>query len=373
MKVLLAVSDLDAASGGPAVVVTRLAAELLVRGHAVAIAHMVPHSDALQVAPPPGAELLRLPRARNPWQRFRQFRHAVDDAITHWGAQLIHDHGVWLPENAAAAVASRSRSCPFISQPCGMLQDWPFANQRLKKSLAWHTYQHRMLAHASAIVVTSAEELQETGRRLDRSQRLCLIPHGVDLPVGLAEAPHRVRRAVFLGRLDPKKQVHLLLQAWSALKPKDWQLALAGGGDTAYVGKLHELARQGGIANQVQFLGPVHGHAKSMLLSSSQLFLQPSLHENFGLSVAEAIAHGLPALTTTAMPWSELEVIGAGWSVAPTQKGVTAGLAMALKLPAEILAEMGQRARGLASRYSWAETAKQTVAVYEQVVKTNNN
>lgn len=370
MKILLTAPDLDVASGGPSVVVTRLAAELLAQGHSVALAFMAPQLGALQLPAPVGAEVLRLPRIQNPWRRFQQFRLTVETAIASWGAQLVHDHGMWLPENAAAASAAYRTGRPFISQPCGMLQDWPFANQRLKKTLAWHGYQHRLLSRAAALVVTSAEEEQETARRLGRPELLRRIPHGVDLPELSIPGPPRLRRAVFLGRLDPKKQVDLLLRAWITLRPQGWQLALAGGGDTAYVAELKLMTEQGGIADQVQFLGPVHGEAKSLLLAGSQLFLQPSLHENFGLSVAEALAHGLPALTTTAMPWMELEAVGGGWSVSPDENSVTHGLDLALKLPAETLATMGLQARKLASHYCWAETAKQTLAIYAAVTGT---
>ena len=368
MKILLTAPNLDAASGGPSVVVTRLAAELLAQGHSVALVFMAPLPGALQIDPPPGAEVMRLPRIQNPLQRFRQFRQAIEIAIERWGAQLVHDHGMWLPENASAASTAYKAGRPFISQPCGMLQDWPFANQRHKKMLAWHTYQRRLLTRAAAIIATSADEQQETARRLCRPELLRRIPHGVDLPTLPVLAPQRLRRAVFLGRLDPKKQVNLLLRAWTHLRPQGWQLALAGGGDAAYVGELKDMAQQGGIANQVQFLGPVHGEAKSLLLASSQLFLQPSLHENFGLSVAEAIAHGLPALTTTAMPWMTLEAAGGGWSVEPNEKAVTSGLAVALNLPADTLISMGMQARKLASQFSWSETAKQTVDLYKATI-----
>lgn len=371
MKILLTVPDLDAASGGPSVVVTRFAAELLAQGHSVALVFMAPRPGDPELSPPPGAKVVRLPRLRNPWLRFRQFRMATGDLIGGWGAQLVHDHGLWLPENAAAASAAHRAACPFISQPCGMLQNWPLSNQRLKKTLAWHGYQHRLLARAAAVVVTSAKEQQETASRLGSPELLRYIPHGVDQPALPMPKPPRLRRAVFLGRLDPKKQVDLLLRAWVNLSPQDWQLALAGGGEATYVAALKLMAQQGGIADQVKFLGPVHGEAKSLLLAGSQLFLQPSLHENFGLSVAEALAHELPALTTTAMPWQDLETVGGGWSVSPDADSVTAGLGLALKLPAETLATMGVQARKLVSRYCWTETAKQTLAIYAAVTDTS--
>lgn len=362
MKVLLTIADLDGAMGGPQVLVTRLASALVEAGAAVSLMHgNKPGSNSLAV--PEGVKAHSLPWQPNPWRRYRAFRAAVIETIREDGIEVVHDHGLWLPENAGSAAGAAAQRRPWIVQPCGMLQSWSLAQQRGKKRVAWALYQRRCLASASAVIAASASEARDTSARLPIAKPLHCVAHGVDQPV--LDGAARQRQAVFLGRLHPVKQVDVLLAAWAALRPEGWTLQIAGGGEPDDVAALHAQAASLGLVEPaVRFLGPVHGEAKRALLAGSQLFLQPSQQENFGLAVAEALAHGLPALTTRAMPWSALPGAGCGWSVASNADAVTAALREALSLSPATLATMGEKARRFASQFSWAETARQTLAVY---------
>lgn len=364
MRVLLTIPDLAAAAGGPPVLVTRLAGALHAAGDEVVLLFGErPGLPALAV--PDGVSAQAVAWHPNPWQRYRRFRDAVIDTIASRRIEVVHDHGLWLPENAASAIGARRAARPWVAQPCGMLQDWSVQQQRLKKRLAWLGYQRRLIGYSAGLIAASESEARETTARLPANVRMHCIPHGVDLPELPAAAP-RKRQAVFLGRLHPVKQVDVLLRSWAALAPPDWQLQIAGGGEPAYEAMLKALATSLGIDHSVRFLGPVQGEAKRLLLAESQLFLQPSQQENFGLSVLEALAHGLPALTTTAMPWASLPAAGCGWSVAPGAAAITQALGAALALPATALAAMGQRGAALATRYSWGATAQATRLVYAQ-------
>ncbi len=362
MRLLLTIPDLDAAMGGPPVLVTRLAAALHAGGDQVHLMHSKkPGCESLRV--PAGVTAEALPWQRSPWRRYRQFRAAVMQTIRRHDIELVHDHGLWLPENAASASAAQAAARPWVAQPCGMLQAWSLSQQRAKKRLAWVIYQRRLLAGASALIAASPAEAEETAASLPPHLAMHCIPHGVDQPM-LGDAP-RQRQAVFLGRLHPVKQINVLLDAWATLAPRDWTLAIAGGGEPDYEAALKAQAAALKLSERVRFLGPVSGEAKRALLAESQLFLQPSQQENFGLAVAEALAHGLPALTTRAMPWSALVDAGCGWSVARDAAAITEGLRSALALPPETLATMGAAARRFAARFSWPETARLTRLAYQ--------
>jgi len=367
MRILLTIPDLDAAMGGPSVLVTRLASALVEAGHSVALlCGQKPATATLPV--PKGVEALIQPWHPNPWQRYRQFRSAVDAAIRK-GVEVVHDHGLWLPENAASASAALAKGVPWIAQPCGMLQTWPLSQQRLKKRLAWMLYQRHLLDGASAIIAASSAEARETSAHLARPKTLHCIAHGVDLPA-MSNMP-RKRQAVFLGRLHPVKQVDLLLTAWAALNPAGWGLRIAGSGAPEYEATLRQQARTLGLEDTAIFLGHLESEAKQALLSESQLAVQPSRQENFGLSVVEALAHGLPVLTTQNMPWTTLPAAGCGWSVTSDLAGIQEGLRVATDLSLEALASMGSQARTFASRYSWTEAARQTELAYVRALKAH--
>lgn len=366
MKLLLGVPDLDVASGGLAMVAQRLAGELAAQSHAVTLAYSVdPARPHLPL--PAGVQGLEYPRGGSGWQRWRRARDMLRQWLATERPDLLHDHGLWTPENLAFQASARAANLPLVTQPCGMLQNWPLRQSRRKKQLAWALYQRRLIAGTRRVVVTCADEARETAVHLPPGPELAQIPHGVDFPEPLPSR-FRQRRAVYLGRLHPVKQVDVLLRAWARLRTDGWQLHIAGGGEPEQVRALKQLARSERLDDVVQFLGPVQGEAKTELLASSQLFLQPSLQENFGLAIAEALAHGLPVLTTTATPWSEIERERCGWWVGSDEATVQTALASALALDATQLAAMGVRARTVASRYAWAETAKQTVALYRSAL-----
>lgn len=366
MNILLTVPDLELASGGQPLAAVRLAAELAALGHAVSLAYSR-RPGVAELTLPATVRGIAVPRAAGPWQRYRQFRAALETHIREQGIELLHDHGVWLPENAAAMAAARSQNIALVAQPCGMLQTWSLQQSRHKKALAWRLYQRRLLETAAAVVVTSEDEAQDLRPRLSAEVEIVRIPHGIDLTAPTPEV-RRQRQALFLGRLHPKKQVDLLLRLWADLRPPGWRLLIAGEGEPAYEQQLRAMVAEQGLQEQVRFLGLVSGEAKQRLLAESQLFLQPSLQENFGFAVAEALAAGLPALTCQGMPWSELRERDCGWWVPADPAAVGAALSLALALPAERLAAMGERARQLASSYGWRATAEQSLALYRRIV-----
>jgi glycosyltransferase involved in cell wall biosynthesis len=98
-----------------------------------------------------------------------------------------------------------------------------------------------------------------------------------------------------------------------------------------------------GLSGVVSFIGPVHGHAKQRAFFEADLFVLPSHSESFGMAVAEALAHGLPVLTTTGTPWSMLQ--GCGWWVDASVDGIVKGLQRATSCDPEMLKAMGAKGR----------------------------
>jgi glycosyltransferase involved in cell wall biosynthesis len=141
----------------------------------------------------------------------------------------------------------------------------------------------------------------------DVSAFVRVIPHPIVGP-GLLEPPEP--RITFLGRVVPGKAVHRLLDAHALLEQRGRNLMLdlagpPGGPDcgetSSYVRALQARARRLGVEDRVRFLGQVDGRHKAHLLAGSSLLvnLSLSLEESFGKSVAEALAHGVPAVVTS--------------------------------------------------------------------------
>lgn len=102
---------------------------------------------------------------------------------------------------------------------------------------------------------------------------------------------------------------------------------------------------------------------------AADLFILPSLSENFGIVVLEALASETPVLATTGAPWPALLQHGCGWWVEPSVAGIARGLAEAFASTPATLCRMGIRGRQLVeSCYTWSIAARRTIDLYQWVL-----
>jgi glycosyltransferase involved in cell wall biosynthesis len=362
VKVLLCIASVNLSYGGPAVSVVALANGLARAGLQIGL--WCPDNSAesaLQLKGSGNVELLT---------------GDLDEAIDHFGMpQLVHDNGIWWAHNHRIARFATLSSLPRVVSTRGMLEPWARRHKPVRKAIAWQLYQRRDLGAASALHVTSDQELRSVSASMP-DMKVALIGNGLELPAkeGLAFSgtshQGQGRQALFLGRIHPVKGLPLLLRAWSLAAPKDWRLVIAGPDESGHRQLLEaEIARLG-LASVVSFTGAVTGQAKVKLFAASQLFVLPSHSESFGMAAGEALAHGLPVLTTANVPWPQLETLACGWRVAGSVEAIAAALTEATSCTKEILAQMGQRGRALiADQYGWDKVAERFIELYASVLE----
>jgi len=133
--------------------------------------------------------------------------------------------------------------------------------------------------------------------------------------------------------------------------------------------KVQDFASQAGVGENIRYFGPVDDQNKWDLYHDADLFVLPSISENFGIVVAEALAAGLPVITTTGTPWEDLNKYNCGWWVEPSELGLRSAIEQALKLPQDQLIEMGKRGRRLVEeKYSWKVIGDMILRLYEEVL-----
>ena len=295
-------------------------------------------------------------------------RRTLNDLVARIPPDIVHDHGVWLPVNHMVGRLAARRRLLRVVHTRGMLEPWALSYRALRKKLAWLAYQRRDLESVATFFATSHAEA-ESIRALGFEQPVAVIPNGVDLPeadvpVGRKPLPDRQRNVVFMSRIHPKKGIIELLRAWAQLRPPGWKLILAGPDEGGHLQQVLDCVDTLALGEWVEYRGAVTGSAKTELLAAADIFVLPSFSENFGVVVAEALAHGVPVISTRGTPWQGLVDHGCGWWVEPDAQALSGALSEAIALDDEERHEMGNRGRQYAGRYDWGYIANDTADVY---------
>jgi glycosyltransferase involved in cell wall biosynthesis len=271
-------------------------------------------------------------------------------------------HGLWRYTGVGVWRGLRGRTVPYFVFPHGMLDPYfkhAFRWQHVQKSIFWRIAESRVVRDARAVLFTSEEE-RRRARLTFRPYtcRECVVGLGIARPAGekevekrafLAKFPHltRKRRVLFLGRIHPKKGCDLLIHAFARVAPADplLHLVIAGPDECGLRAGLERLAMQLNVGNRVTFTGLLNGALKWGALHASEVMALPSYAENFGITVVEAMACGVPVLLSKEVNiWREIESDGAGFAAQPDIHGVTSLLERWLAITDEQRAGMRHRA-----------------------------
>ncbi len=175
-----------------------------------------------------------------------------------------------------------------------------------------------------------------------------------------------------IGTLEPRKNHLALIEAYAHYRAqaRNPLPLLIGGGKGWFYEQIFHRVQALHLEKEVHFLGFVPWEALPWLYNAATLFIYPSLYEGFGLPVAEAMACGLPVITSTIS--SLPEVAGdAAITVDPHQPRALAQAILQLteQDPEQRLALREQGLRQ-AQRFQWPRTARETAQVYARVLDT---
>jgi glycosyltransferase involved in cell wall biosynthesis len=169
-----------------------------------------------------------------------------------------------------------------------------------------------------------------------------------------------------LGRIHPKKGLDRLIRAWVRVESAypEWRLRIVGPDELGHASQLAALAAE--LKTQrVSIEGPVAGDAKTAAYREADLFVLPTLNENFGITVAEALAAGTPVIATKGAPWHGLAREGCGWWIDHGVEPLVATLAEAMDMERGVLRAKGAKGRAWMKRdFSWDRVAHDMLDVY---------
>jgi len=225
---------------------------------------------------------------------------------------IVHIHGLWTAPQFLAARYAEKINIPCIVSPHGQLMpalasSAGGATSLWKKRFYRALIANNLLRHAAMLhAITHVEA--DVIRITCPESRIEVIPHGVDVDsidreiqsIPVREKTGNRRTILFLGRLDFRKGIELLIRSFARAElPGPWRLVIAGPDNhPGYRQKITKLIEGMDCRDRISFLGPIFGQAKWRQYLDADLFCLPSSSEVMGLVNLEAALCGLPVLTT---------------------------------------------------------------------------
>ena len=291
-------------------------------------------------------------------------RAALDASIA--GYDAVHLHSVFLWPTYAAARAAARHGVPYIVSPRGMLVPELVARKsRIAKKLWIRAVERRTFANAASVHFTAQVEWADARRMGIPLPDPIVVPNGIELPPA-GSTPRLPDTLLFLGRINWKKGLEFLLDAIKDVAGV--KVVIAGNDEEELTPKLRAQAQRNGVADRVDFRGPVSGAAKEELLRTATALVLPSLSENFGNVVLEAMAVEMPVIVTPEVGLAaDVESAGAGIVTSNAPDAFAAAIRRLLG-DSDARSAMGTHGRELVrSRFTWDRVAAEMEQHYARI------
>jgi O-antigen biosynthesis alpha-1,2-mannosyltransferase len=229
------------------------------------------------------------------------------------------------------------------------------------------TEQARRAAQNSDWIITVSEfTADQVSSLLNFNRtRIRVIPHGVHAPPVVARQP-QTNTILFVGALQVRKNVARLVEAFERL-PRDYRLVLAGAPTGYQAAAICQRIQESPSRDRIEVAGYVSAQELERLYSQAAVFAFPSLDEGFGIPVLEAMARGIPVMTSagSALP----EVAGAAaLLVNPLEVDeIESALRRLLSEPA-LREELSLRGLARAKGFPWERAIQETYATYQRML-----
>lgn len=377
MRILHVISGLDPQNGGPTTALLGMAQSQAAAGLDVTVLATwqipdgFPIADRLRAG---GVKVIHIGPATGKLSRHPTLAAETDRAVA--SADVVHIHGLFEEVQHQAASAAQRRKVPYLFRPCGMLSPWNMARAKWAKRLYMLWRLRRNLDHAAAIHFTCDVERDLVAPLGIRAASIVepLGIHLAEFQALPAKGSFRARHpelgdkpfVLFLGRIDYKKGLDILIPAFAAAKLGDTPLVLAGPNRDGYEPVVRELIAKHGLESRVLFTGMLQGGERLEAYTDAALFVLTSHQENFGITVIEAMACACPVLISDQVNIHAEVTRSGGGAVVPIDVQATARALEIWMADPSLRDSAGAKGRAFVmAHYDWTTNAQRWEQRYQ--------
>lgn len=387
LKTLHVISSVATRSGGPATVLLQLSRQQARDGHQVTLCTTNRDAPSGLLPVPCNVPIVR--DGVTTWHFASQsFPLRFSRTMATWlhanirEFDVVHVHGLYRFPTTFAAWCARRTGTPYLICPHGSLD--PFLHQQSHYNLVLKRLYERLfdrpnLDGASAILYTAEEERQKASA-LKLKARAVVVPNGLAWddyetlpPAGgfraRAGIPEHAPLVLFLGRINFKKGLDLLVPAFAQVlrAVPDARLAIVGPDNEGYGRSVRRWCNEQGIRSHTTFVDHLDPESVRQAYVDADVFALPSYSENFGMTVAEAMACRCPVVISDQVNiWREVKRAGAGQVTRLDIPEIADALTALLRSDEDTLHATGEAGRKLVKQqYTWAQISQQLTQVYE--------
>jgi len=382
MNILHIIATLAPRYGGPSKACIEMARAVALRGHHVSI-----YTTNLD-----GDGVLPVPLDRPVLDNGVEIRYFSIQPPKFWGTSwpmaqalkkdladydIAHVHSLYQFHDLIAGSVCRNKRIAYIIRPHGSLDPFLYRRHRARKTIMENWFENRNIKGASAIHFTTDEEMELAKPHIFSTPGV-VVPNGLNLkdyadlpPLGSFRDRYPSlsgkKIILFLGRINFKKGFDILVPAFAKVFKTftDIHLVIAGPDNDGYGQKVKGWLEEYNLTNNATFTGMLRGRGKLAAFRDAEMFVLPSYTENFGISVLEAMACGVPVVISDKVNiWREVKNGNAGLVVS-TKADDFAESMEKLLLDSDLGKKMGQRGQYLVKQYyQWEAIGKKLEDVY---------
>lgn len=246
---------------------------------------------------------------RNSDWHSRALARKLDQTIEDF--DIVYVAAIWQWIGISAGRLARKHGVPYVVGTHGSFDSELLKNEKIKKMLYWQLFLKKNIRHASALHLTTDYERRQAALLRSGYPSFivpnCMQPAAFEINESLGgrvreeyQIPRDAPVLIAVGRPDPKKRLDVLLECFPPILEHfaHARLMIVGPHDSEYAGEMKRLSNRMDLSDKVTWTGYRSGDDLKGCYAAADLFLLPSMDENFGMVVTEAMAVGLPVVVS---------------------------------------------------------------------------